>query len=186
MYTSHRPLRGSKWNLYEGGIRVPMILRWPGRVPPKTVSRTPVVGYDLLPTFAAAGGAQVDVREEQLDGVDLTSVLEDPTKSLDRPLFWHFPYYHPEGTKYRDARSTIGIDDFAVSRTHPHSAIRRGRFKLIHFPEDDRVELYDLEADPGEQCDLSRDDPSRAARMRGELMEYLDRVEARRATALRR
>jgi uncharacterized sulfatase len=172
-YTANGPLRGSKWNLYEGGIRVPFIARWPGRIPRGTTSETPVIGYDLLPTFAAAAGGKAD----ECDGVSLLPLFEDSNWSPDRSLIWHFPYYHPE-RGYAAAREQIGINDFAVSKTRPQSAIRRGRHKLLQFYEDDRTELYDLADDVGEQKDRT-DDGERSATLKAELRARLEEMEAR-------
>lgn len=98
-----------------------------------------------------------------------------------REIIWHFPYYHPE-TGYAAAIEEIGVSDFKVSKTHPHSAIRIGRNKLLWFPETDRVELYDLEADISESKDLSEQKPEVADRLATRLKEYLSDVDARLAT----
>ncbi len=176
-YVSNAPLRGSKWNLYEGGIRVPMIARWPGEIDAASESDMPVVGYDLLPTFVDVAGGAV----ENVDGVSIRGVLHGESVASDRSLLWHFPYYHPE-RGYKDAKRTIGIDDFRVSQTRPQSALRRGRYKLIWFAEDDRVELYDLESDPGEQHDLSATSAEIADTLRRELRLKLKSMNARMAT----
>jgi len=93
-------------------------------------------------------------------------------------LVWHFPFYHPE-TGFDQVLPEIGIDDFAVSQTYPHSAIRQGDFKLLHFYEDDRKELYNLETDPGEQTDLSISNPAKSRELSLALSDYLQRVDAR-------
>ena len=178
-FASNQPLRGSKWNLYEGGIRVPMLARWPGHITAGSVSQTPVVGYDLFPTFAAA--SQAPVKRQDLDGENLLPVFADPQLRMDRPIYWHFPYYHPEGTAFRKALPQIGIDDFAVSQTRPHSAVRQGDKKLLLFTEDDRAELYDLSEDLSEQNDLSARSPQETQALRQTLENYLDHVDARRA-----
>jgi arylsulfatase A len=175
-YTSNKPLRGSKWNLYEGGIRVPFIARWPGVVREGSVCETPAIGYDLLPTFAEIAGKTIPTRG--IDGASLVPLLRDPTKVLDRDLYWHFPYYHPE-KGFAKALKEIGIEDFAVSQTRPQSAIRRGKYKLWYFYEDNRIELYDLMKDPGEQNDLSQSQPDTAASLRKALQKKLKTVHAR-------
>lgn len=179
-FCSNAPLRGSKWNLYEGGIRVPMLVRWPQRIKPGAISDTPVIGYDLLPTLVSvAGGAVADV-----DGIDVSPMFAEPDWNPDRSLLWHFPYYHPERT-YSRAIEQIGIADFAVSKTRPQSAIRNGNYKAIHFAEDDRIELYDLEKDESEQRNLAASRPELALQMRQQLEESLNAMSARRAVPQR-
>jgi uncharacterized sulfatase len=180
-YASNAPLRGSKWNLYEGGIRVPMITRWPGHCPAGEESSTPVIGYDLLPTFCeVADGRPVssDGLASTTDGRSLVDVLRDPTVRFDRELYWHFPYYHPE-QGYGDAIDIIGVDDFAVSKTKPQSAIRRGNYKLIRFMEDTASELYDLSIDQGESRILTPHVTKIADDLADSLDAYLGRVQAR-------
>ncbi len=145
-YTANGPLRGSKWNLYEGGIRVPFIARWPGKVAPGTKSTEPVIGYDLLPTFAEIAGAKVT---EGLDGLSMTRVLEGGSWPEERRFLWHFPYYHPE-RGFKNAIDRIGINDFAVSKTRPQSAVRAGYLKVLYFHEDQRYFGYDLRTELGE------------------------------------
>ncbi|QNN25422.1 sulfatase [Planctomycetales bacterium ZRK34] len=175
-YCANGPLRGSKWNLYEGGIREPMVARWPGRIQPGVACDTPVIGYDLLPTFVELAGGQA----EDVDGVSIAPVFDDASWRPRRSLLWHFPYYHPE-TDFSKARRDIGVNDFATSQTRPQSAIRQGRYKLIYFAEDERVELYDLETDPAEQHDLSQAQPGLASEMNQQLQRELHQMHARRA-----
>lgn len=177
-YAANGPSRGSKWNLYEGGIRVPFIVRWPGRVPAESVSDIPIIGSDIFPTFAAIAGAKISAFDS-LDGVNLLPLWEkEEPPDRTEPLVWHFPYYHPE-TGFEEVRHEIGINDFAVSQTYPHSAIRLGSFKLLHFYEDARDELYDLRNDPSEQNDLSKLHPEKSRELRLVLDDYLHRVDAR-------
>lgn len=183
-YTANGPLRGSKWNLYEGGIRVALLARWPGRIRAGSVSNEPVHGCDLLPTFAAA--AQAPLPEAELDGANLLPLLTGKTKSVERPrpLVWHFPYYHPE-RGFETAPAVIGVDDFVTSQTRPHSAIREGHHKLLHFYEDDRLELYNLIADRSESRNLAKAEPALARRLKARLDDYLKRVAARLPKAVR-
>ncbi|MCF3649792.1 sulfatase [Synoicihabitans lomoniglobus] len=182
-YAANGPARGSKWNTYEGGLRVPFMVRWPGRVPAGQTDDTPIIGTDLLPTLAAVADITPDA-QVPLDGVNLLPLwerrgpIQRPT-----PLVWHFPYYHPE-TDFDEKLPEVGVDDFAMSRTYPQSAIRSGDYKLIHFYEADRDELYDLATDPGEQHDLSRSQPERVGDLRRQLDHYLSRVNARLPTPL--
>jgi len=182
-YAANGPARGSKWNVYEGGLRVPFIVRWPGRVAAGTEDATPMSGTDLFPTLAAVAGV-TPAADIPLDGVNLLPLWENLNSIVrSEPLVWHFPFYHPE-TNFDEALPAIGINDFAVSQTYPQSAIRLGNDKLVHFYEDDRDELYDLAADPGEQRDLCRDRPERAWELRQALDGYLREVDARVPTSI--
>lgn len=175
-YTANAPLRGSKWNLYEGGIRVPMIVRWPDVVQPQTEIERPVIGYDLLPTMVDWAGGN----PPKCDGESFADSLRGKSSATGEPrsLIWHFPYYHPE-KGFAKAPDSIGIDDFATSRTRPQSAIRRGRYKLLQFAEDNRVELYDLSSDIGEQKDLSTQQAELTSQLRRELQRTLQQHNAR-------
>ncbi|MBV6643589.1 MAG: sulfatase-like hydrolase/transferase, partial [Cyclobacteriaceae bacterium] len=173
----NRPLRGSKWHLYEGGIRVPMMVRWPGHVEPGAISAMPVIQTDLLPTFQeAAGGVS---QNDELDGKSLVSLLNGNPSLEDRSLFWHFPYYHPEGDAFSEAGEKIGVEDGHNAKTFPQSAIRKGKHKLLYFYEDDRAELYDLEKDIRESEGLSIQEPELAESLKTELFDYLESVNAR-------
>jgi uncharacterized sulfatase len=178
-YATNGPLRGSKWNLYEGGIRVPWLVRWPGSVPAGRVSDVPIIGMDLLPTLAAISGAPLP-RQPMLDGRDVSDVWTGTIGAdATRPLVWHFPYYHPE-TGFNKVRTKIGVDDFEVSQTRPHSAIRVGDWKLLNFHEDERDELYNLADDLSEQHDVSVQMPDKARQLRRQLDDYLRGADARR------
>ena len=161
-YTNNGAWRGSKWTLYEGGIRVPFIVRWPGVTTAGAVCAAPVIGTDLFPTFADIAGAPLPA-DRLLDGKSLRSLLEDPRASLARDsLVWHFPFYHLPN----------------VNQT-PVSAIRRGDLKLVHHYENNRSELFDLAVDPGETRDLSRVRPADAQRLEVELLAQLRTMDAR-------
>lgn len=173
-YAANGPLRGSKWNLYEGGVRVPFLVRWPGHVSERRVSREPVIGYDLHATFAAVAG----VTDLKTDGVNLLPNWTREESLPERSLIWHFPYYHPE-RGYAKAPDVIGINDFVTSRTHPHSAMRHGKYKLLRYYENDAVELYDLSADVSEKHDLSKQQTDLARSLSGRLDASLKAMGAR-------
>lgn len=158
--TTNAPLRSGKGSLYEGGIRVPLIVRWPGVTEAGSVSDVPVSTQDFVPTLVEGLGLSVEAeRVEAMDGVSLLSVLRGGTATLDRrALFWHYPHYYPTTT--------------------PVSAMRSGDWKLLFFYEDRRVELYDLEDDPGEKNDLSKVRPEITRSLRGRLEEWLRDVGA--------
>jgi arylsulfatase A-like enzyme len=153
--TSNAPLRAGKGHLYEGGIRVPLVVSWPGVTRPGRTNDEPVSTVDLLPTIARAAGVAVPAN---IDGVDLAPALRG--QSLKREaVYWHYPHYSNQGGA-------------------PGAAIRQGEFKLIHFYEDDRVELYNLRQDLGEQQNLTQRLPGKARQMRQKLDVWRTRVGA--------
>ena len=135
------PLNGSKGQLYEGGIRVPLVVSWPGLARKGTSSDVPVASIDLYPTLLELSGASPP-RDQPLDGMSLAAILEGGQSRPRSRLFWHFPCY--------------------VGRATPSSAIREGDFKLVEFFEDGgRVELYNLREDPNEQRNLAATMPDK-------------------------
>ena len=152
--TSNAPLRGSKGMLYEGGIRVPMAVRWPGVVKPGTTSDEPVIGIDLYPTLLEATQTKLPARVN-LDGTSLLPLLSDAGASLFRPaIYWHFPAYL-QGYTMRHG----------PFRTTPAGAIRMGDWKLIEYFEDGVLELYNLSDDIGEEQNLAKREAKRTAEM---------------------
>lgn len=156
--TSNLPLRAGKGWLYEGGVRGPMMVRWPGFVDAGAVVDEPVITNDLLPTVLEIAGLPLQP-EYTDDGVSLVPLLRG-LGSLDRDeLFWHYPHYHGSGHR-------------------PSGAIRSGDHKLIQWYEDGRVELYHLRDDPGESQDLSRSMPELVGALRDRLGRWLKAVDA--------
>lgn len=155
--TENDPLRAGKGSPYEGGVRTPTIYYWPGVTPSGAVSDTPVITVDIYPTVLEIAGAEGDPgHNQQVDGVSLAGLLRDPDSRLNRDtLYWHYPHYHNGGAT-------------------PYSAMRDGDLRLVHFYEDDRVELYDLSQDVGEERDLAATMPEKAE-------ELLDQLNAWRA-----
>ena len=151
--TSNAPLRGSKGMLYEGGIRVPLVLRWPGRIEEGARCSVPVHGVDFYPTFLELAGASPPANQP-LDGRSLVPLFDGAGKLDREALFWHFPAYLEA---YRGMEGPW--------RTTPAGAVRRGDLKLIELFEDGRLELYDLAADPGEAHDLSGSRPEDACEL---------------------
>lgn len=152
-----KPLRGSKADLYEGGLRVPLLARWPGQFP-SGERHVPALGTDLFPTLLEIASCAIPAG---LDGVSFRGQLTTPSDAgTDRSLYWHFPHYHHLG---------IG----------PCGAIRSGRWKMIEWfertlggQEGAPRELYDIEDDPGEHRDLSAENPARCERLAQELAEW--------------
>jgi arylsulfatase A-like enzyme len=159
--TPNGALRGGKSSLYEGGIRVPLVARWPGKVGVGVCDGV-TTNVDFYPTFAQAAGVKLDPKQH-LDGVSIGAMLADPKLRVKRDeLYWHYPLVKPH---------FLG----GVSS----GAVRDGRWKLIEFFETGKIELYDLAADGGEKNDLSAKHPERAARMRKRLHVWRKRVGAK-------
>ncbi len=158
--TTNRPLRGEKGTLYEGGIRVPAVMRWPGHIPVNSTCGTPAITMDVYPTLMELAGIKLDDESRtELDGVSLAGLLEAPLSPLFRPpLCWHLPHYH-HGT--------------------PAGAIRQGDWKLIEFFETDSVELYQVAADPGELLNLADTEKAKAKELREALAVWRVKVGAR-------
>lgn len=162
--TDNTPLRGSKGMVYEGGIRVPLSMRWPGVIPKGATCDTPVIGVDLFPTLSNLAGGKVKTGHP-LDGKDIFPLMRQKGK-LDRDaIFWHFPAYL-QGT-YRGA-----YNDDQFFRTRPAGAIRSGDWKLIEHFEDQSVELFNLRADLGEKNDLSKSNLKKRDELYGKLKRW--------------
>jgi arylsulfatase A len=144
--TDNAPLRAGKGHLYEGGIRVPYMVRWKGTVKPST-SEVPVCSVDIFPTALAAAGVALP---GNLDGVSLLPLLTKGAAPKREALYWHYPHYSNQG----------GV---------PGGVIREGEWKLIEFYEDNRLELYNLKSDLGERTNLSQREAKRAQALRAKL-----------------
>jgi len=140
------PLRAGKGSYYEGGIRVPLIFKWPGKIRKGSLSEEPVINLDFYPTFMEITGK---ASPENLDGSSLWPLLNGEEKLEETPLFFHFPVYLQAYRKgYDDGRDPL-------FRTRPGSVIIEGKWKLHYYYEDDGKELYNLSADPGERDNLA-------------------------------
>ncbi|MBN7811179.1 sulfatase [Algoriphagus sp. H41] len=157
--TSNLPLRGGKGYQWEGGLRVPYFIHLPGQDQGQELS-IPATGIDIYPTLLALAGAKAPA---EIEGIDLFAAGKRK-KSAERDLFWHYPHYGNQGGD-------------------PSSIIRRGKWKLIHYWEDGRRELYDLEADPSEQKDIAAQEPKRVKEMDAVLLAYLKKHGANMAYA---
>lgn len=155
------PLRSGKGSLYEGGIRVPLIIRWPGVTEPGGISEAPVTSNDFYPTLLEITGLKGDEEyNKNIDGISLVPVLRNPSANLNRQsLFWHFPHY------YRT--------------TPPVSAIRKGEWKLLHYFEDNHLELYNLEEDLGEMNNLVDQYSDKAQNLYQELKKWREQMDAK-------
>ena len=152
------PLRAGKGWCYEGGIRVPLLISYPGMQHAGEICDVPAISMDYYPTLLELAGMDPDPGQH-IDGKSILPYLEDPQGEANRTLVWHFPHYH--GSAWR-----------------PGSAIRDGNWKLIEFYEDNAVELYDLENDLEERVDLAQAFPDLAAKLRTRLHAELKKMGA--------
>lgn len=158
MPTSNLPLRAGKGWLYEGGIRAPFIIRWPGRATAGREVDTPVTSMDLFPTMLEMAGIPA-LHDQHRDGLSLVPLLTGSGGLNREMLFWHFPHYHGSGNI-------------------PSGAIRVGDLKLVEWMEDGRVELFDLNVDLSESQDLAGESPEIARELRRLLHEWRREVGA--------
>jgi arylsulfatase A-like enzyme len=179
--SSQEPLRGNKGSYYEGGIREPFIVRWPGVVKPGTKCDVPVINLDLYPTFLAAAGAKPPT-DTILDGESLLPLFKGEKALKRESIFWHFPgYLNSPVIRGRDP----------VFRTRPVSVIHKGDWKLLLYHEEWQldggreklatnraVELYNLADDVGERTDLSVKNPAKRDELLGDLLAWFDKTHA--------
>jgi arylsulfatase A-like enzyme len=158
LYTMNQPLRGNKGSVYEGGIRVPLIVRWPGVTQAGSTSDAQITSMDFYPTLLEM--ANLPLRPEQhLDGISFSGVFSG--KPLDRKsLHWHFPHH---------SRHLMGF---------PSGAIRTGDWKLIEWFEDDKIELYNLKEDLGEQNNIAGNFPKKKKELLDDLRQWRKEVDA--------
>ena len=156
----HRPLRGFKGTLYEGGLRVPWIVRWPGRVPAGSICATPVISTDCYPTLLEAAGVQ-PVPGSTLDGRSLIPLFEQKPGFDRDAIFFHYPNYAFH------KKNRLG------------SAMRAGDFKLITYYDNGELELYRLSSDIGEEVNLSQQHPEIVRRLKAKLDAWLRQTDAR-------
>jgi arylsulfatase A-like enzyme len=163
--TVNTPLRAGKGHMYEGGIRVPTIVRWPGVTTAGSKSDEPISSVDYYPTLLEVTGASGDpAHNANVDGISIVPLLKDPSAQLDREaLYWHFPHYSPQGG-------------------FPSGAVRVGDLKLLEFFEDMHVELYNLKDDIGESHDLVEEMPEKAEELTTRLHEWREAVGAQMPT----
>ncbi|MHC4153559.1 MAG: sulfatase-like hydrolase/transferase [Planctomycetota bacterium] len=160
-----KPLRGSKADLYEGGIRVPMIVRWPGVVKPATECDVPVISIDFFPTLLEA--IDLKVTDSTVDGVSLLPLLKQTAKPKRDAIYFHYPHYHGQSIA-------------------PSGVVRRGKYKLVEWFEKSvdgidtpgAVELYDLEKDLNEQNNMAEKMPKKARKLHAKLKNWRKSVGA--------
>lgn len=160
--TDNYPLNGGKGMPYEGGTRVPLIIKWPGKIEAATRSSVPVTGVDFYPTFVTLAHGKV---ASGLDGKDIFTLVANNEK--DRDLFWHFPAYLES---YLNGGKSF--------RAKPYSCIRSGNWKLIYNYEDKSIELFNLREDLGETHNLSESNPEKRNELYLKLMKWIEKTHA--------
>lgn len=172
--TSNRPLRAGKGTLYEGGLRVPFIVAWPGHIPPGRSTDVPGVHVDLLPTFVELTGKKV-LPKHTLDGVSLAKLWKNPDTKIDRDaIYFHFPGYLEAGKGAK-----------AAWRTTPCGMMRSGDFTLLEYFEDGRLELYNVKDDIGQTKNLARTMPDRTRELHQKMIDWRRNIGAHMPTLKR-
>jgi arylsulfatase A len=154
--THNTPFRAGKGYVYEGGLREPLIIRWPAQISAGKVNDTPIVLTDLVPTLLEFAGVDPMKTVGPLDGVSIAKVLRGE-KTAARPFFWHFPNYTNQGGR-------------------PASAVRDSDWKLIEHLEDGRCELFNIASDPSEKTDVADKEPERVAALKAKLHAWRERI----------
>ena len=157
--TSNLPLRGAKGWLYEGGVRVPMVIKWPGKGKQGAVCDQPVISTDFYPSILEMAGLPAEPTQH-VDGTSLVPALKGQALEHE-PIYWHFPHYSNHGMQ------------------SPGGAVRSGDYKLLEYFENNTVQLFNLAKDPGEQNDLARAEPEKAAELLATLRNWRKKVSAR-------
>jgi arylsulfatase A-like enzyme len=160
--TSNAPLRAGKGYLYDGGIREPLIVRWPGVIKSGSTSDVPVISVDFFPTFVELAGVKPDDKKP-IDGVSLVPILKQTGNLKPRELYWHFPHYTNQGGR-------------------PSAAIRQDDWKLIENYEDGKLELYNLKEDLSEKNDLAMKIPDKVKELQQKLAAWRKSVNAQMPT----
>ena len=153
--TENYPLRAGKGTMYEGGIRVPLVIKWPGVVKPGAKTDQVVTSCDLYPTILSIAGCKDT--PVPVDGVDLSSLIKDGKPLNREAIYWHYPHYH---------------------KSKPASAVRKGDYKLIEYLEDGLFELYNLRDDLAEQKDLANKEPEKVRELYQDLCNWRKSVGA--------
>jgi len=161
--TSNLPLRAGKGWIYEGGIREPLVIRWPGVTEPESVCEVPVVSTDFYPTILEMAGEPARPKQH-LDGVSLVSLLKDKEAPERGGIYWHYPHYGNQGSA-------------------PAGAVRLGEWKLIEWYEDGALELFDLGSDIGEANDLADEHPEKVEELHAMLVAWRQETGARMSSS---
>ena len=169
--TDMKPLKGYKGTYYEGGIRVPLVVRWPGVVAAGSTCDQPITGVDFYPTLCSIAGT-TRPPGQIADGLDFVPLLrKDDSDWPARAIFWHFPAYLQSYQVWDEQRDPL-------FRSRPTCVMRQGAWKLHYFFEDQATELYNLEDDIGETNDLSSQQPKVVAKMLAAMNAWQKTVKA--------
>lgn len=161
--TDNTPLRSGKGSLYEGGVRVPFIIRWPGVTTPGSVCDVPTIHVDIYPTIVEVAAAPAP--KHTLDGESLVKLFQQPSAQLKRDaIFQHFPGYLGAGP--------------GLWRTLPVTIMQSGEWKLMEYLENNRLELYNLKSDIGETHNLADEQPEVAMRLHARMVAWRREVQA--------
>jgi len=167
--SSQAPLRGGKGSYYEGGTRVPMVMRWPGKIYPSKNSTTRITNLDIYPTLRQV--IKAPAIDHPLDGTDLSPLFKGGDIE-ERELVWHFPVY----LEAYDKKLDDGRDP--LFRTRPGTTIISDNWKLHKYYEDQGLELYDLANDPGERNNLAESNPSKTNELHNKMTTWIDTYNA--------
>jgi arylsulfatase A-like enzyme len=168
--SSQRPLRAGKGSYYEGGIRVPFLFVWEGKIQAGTTSDSPITNLDIFPTILNLLNLEDELTG--LDGQSILPLLEEKNELASRPLYWHFPIYLEAYRKnHHENRDTL-------FRTRPGSVIRDGNWKLHHYFEDNGIELYNLDTDIEERYNLATQFPKKADSLYTQLDQWRQKINA--------
>ncbi|SHE65377.1 Arylsulfatase A [Mariniphaga anaerophila] len=165
--TNNYPLRSGKGDIYEGGVRVPLVIRVPGITSPGIIDSTSmIISPDFMPSLIKLAKLDVDRKVmRSFDGVDISPVLRNSSAKLGRnEIFWHYPHYHIEGAT-------------------PYSSVRKGDWKLIHIMETDEYKLFNLKKDIGETTELSSKYPKKVQNLKRDMAKWKNRVDAQMPTS---
>src|SRR5205807_1145552 len=161
--TSNDPARAGKGSVYEGGVRIPLIVSYPPAIRAGSTSDYPAMSIDFFPTLVELCGLPHKPERPTCDGHSIAPVLLEKSQPPDRLLFWHYPHYHPGGAT-------------------PYGAVRSGDWRLVEFYEDGKVELYNLTNDVGESKDLAQSQPQKRDELLGLLRRWRTEVGAQMPT----
>ena len=173
--TSNLPLRAGKGTYYEGGIRVPFCIKYPGITKSGSQSDVPINGVDFMPTFAEITSTELP-QNQPVDGASFMPILKNETFDYERPIFFHFPLYIGSGGTDKVLPAFDGTPNYW--RGVPSTTMLSGDWKLIYYYEYENFELYNLKNDISEKYDLSKKEPEMAASLLKKMKNWVDAVDA--------